>query len=64
MPASTSPRTVAPNTTLVERFVAATPNSAALAAEARALLPSGIAHDGRHLDPYPVYVDHARGPLK
>ena len=53
-----------PNTTLAHSYAAATPGSASLAAEARALLPSGIAHDARHFDPYPIYVDRARGPLK
>ena len=53
-----------PNTTLAQSYAATTQGSAALAAEARALLPSGIAHDARHFDPYPIYVDHARGPLK
>ena len=41
-----------------------TPGSAALAAEARQLLPSGIAHDSRYLDPYSIYVARALGPHK
>jgi glutamate-1-semialdehyde 2,1-aminomutase len=41
-----------------------TPTSARLAAEARAVLPSGITHDSRHLEPYPVYIERAAGPLK
>ena len=41
-----------------------TPGSAALAAEAAVLLPSGIAHDSRYLDPYSVYVNRALGPHK
>ncbi len=41
-----------------------TPSSAQLAAEARELLPSGIAHDSRHLKPYTVYIDRARGSRK
>ncbi len=41
-----------------------TPGSAALSDEAKALLPSGVAHDARHLDPYGIYVERARGPHK
>lgn len=53
-----------PNVSLDDTFQAATPGSAALAQRARTLLPSGIAHDSRRMDPYPVYIDHASGPLK
>ncbi|MGE4043260.1 MAG: aspartate aminotransferase family protein [Acetobacteraceae bacterium] len=53
-----------PNETLLDAYQAMTPGSAALAARARELLPSGLAHDSRHFDPYPLYVDHASGPLK
>lgn len=41
-----------------------TPGSAALAAEARDLFPSGITHDARYLKPYGLYVDKAAGPIK
>jgi glutamate-1-semialdehyde 2,1-aminomutase len=53
-----------PNITLAAAYEAATPGSAALAAKARTLLPSGIAHDSRHFDPYPIYVDRALGANK
>lgn len=53
-----------PNATLTAAYLAMTPGSAALAARARTLLPSGIAHDSRHFDPYPIYVKRAKGPLK
>lgn len=53
-----------PNVSLIETFQSATPGSAELARRARELLPSGIAHDSRRMDPYPVYIDRARGPLK
>jgi glutamate-1-semialdehyde 2,1-aminomutase len=53
-----------PNVSLTETYEAATPGSAELARRARALLPSGIAHDGRKLDPYPIYVARAKGPRK
>ena len=41
-----------------------TRGSAALAEEAKSLLPSGIAHDARHVDPYGIYVERAFGPHK
>jgi glutamate-1-semialdehyde 2,1-aminomutase len=53
-----------PNASLTTAYEAMTPGSAALAAKARALLPSGIAHDGRHFDPYPLYIERASGPVK
>jgi glutamate-1-semialdehyde 2,1-aminomutase len=53
-----------PNATLTEAYEALTPGSAALAAEARGLMPSGLSHDSRHLDPYPLYVRRALGPVK
>lgn len=52
------------NSRIVAEYRARTPGSAALAAEAADLLPSGIAHDGRHIDPYGIYVAHALGPRK
>jgi glutamate-1-semialdehyde 2,1-aminomutase len=53
-----------PNVTLTAAYEAMTPGSAALAAKARELLPSGIAHDSRHFDPYPLYITRALGPVK
>ena len=53
-----------PNATLTAAYEALTPGSAALAARARAVLPSGLAHDSRHFDPYPLYVSRALGPVK
>jgi glutamate-1-semialdehyde 2,1-aminomutase len=38
--------------------------SSKLAAEAREVLPSGIAHDSRYLKPYGVYIERARGSRK
>ena len=53
-----------PNATLTATYEAMTPGSAALAAKARELMPSGMAHDSRHFDPYPLYVPRALGPVK
>ena len=56
--------TALPNATLTAAYEAMTPGSAALSAQARTLLPSGLAHDSRHFDPYPLYVARAKGPVK
>ncbi|HEY6431576.1 MAG TPA: aminotransferase class III-fold pyridoxal phosphate-dependent enzyme [Acetobacteraceae bacterium] len=52
------------NSRIVAAYRSRTPGSAALAREALALLPSGIAHDARHLEPYGIYVERAAGPRK
>ena len=53
-----------PNTTLMETYQAMTPGSAKLAATAKGLMPSGLTHDSRHFDPWPIYVARAQGPVK
>jgi glutamate-1-semialdehyde 2,1-aminomutase len=53
-----------PNTTLAAAYEAMTPGSARLAQKARGLFPSGLTHDSRHFDPYPIYVTHGQGPVK
>ena len=52
------------NSGIVAAYRARTAGSADLAEQARQLLPSGIAHDSRQLDPYSVYVERAMGPHK
>jgi glutamate-1-semialdehyde 2,1-aminomutase len=52
------------NLTIEAAYRDRTPGSAALAAQARSLLPSGITHDGRHLEPYGVYIERGEGPHK
>src|SRR5207244_7236767 len=42
----------------------APPGSAARAATAAQLFPSGITHDSRYIEPYGIYIDHAKGPRK
>ena len=41
-----------------------TPRSAAHAAAAKALLPSGVVHDSRYMQPYSIYVERAAGAHK
>ena len=52
------------NLTIEAAYRDRTPGSAALAAEARTLFPSGITHDGRHLEPYGLYIERGEGPYK
>ncbi len=54
----------ATNSPIVAAYRQRTRRSGELACQAAALLPSGIAHDARHLDPYGVYVARAAGPYK
>jgi glutamate-1-semialdehyde 2,1-aminomutase len=53
-----------PNATILDAYQAMTPGSASLSAAAQKVLPSGLAHDSRNFDPYPLYVARAEGPLK
>ncbi len=41
-----------------------TPKSADRNGEAREIFPSGIVHDSRKTDPYPIYVERAKGARK
>ncbi|MFT5176951.1 MAG: glutamate-1-semialdehyde 2,1-aminomutase [Gammaproteobacteria bacterium] len=52
------------NSQIDSEYRARTPKSFALARAAGQLLPSGIAHDSRHMSPYGIYTDHAKGPRK
>lgn len=50
--------------TILETYRRLHPRSAALAAEARTRLPSGITHDARHAEPFPLYVERSQGAYK
>jgi glutamate-1-semialdehyde 2,1-aminomutase len=52
------------NSAIVASYVASTPGSAAVHARAKGLLPSGIVHDSRQTEPYPLYTKRAAGPRK
>ncbi len=43
-----------------ERFA----QSAELAVRGKQVFPDGVTHDGRHLKPFPIYVEHASGSKK
>jgi glutamate-1-semialdehyde 2,1-aminomutase len=50
--------------TIHDTYRATHPKSLALAERARAAIPGGITHDIRHLTPFPVYIERARGSRK
>ncbi len=48
----------------VTEYAAAFPESARLARVAATTFPDGVTHDGRHLTPFPVYIERAAGSRK
>lgn len=46
---------------IADRYHAEFPNSCRLAQQARRLFPSGVTHDMRYMEPFPVYIDRAKG---
>jgi glutamate-1-semialdehyde 2,1-aminomutase len=49
---------------LVDRYTADFPGSKKRFEEARHIFPCGVTHDTRMMDPFPVYITHAKGPHK
>jgi glutamate-1-semialdehyde 2,1-aminomutase len=49
---------------LTERYAAAFLRSRRLHERARGFFPDGVTHDLRRLEPFPVYIDRARGARK
>ena len=49
---------------VLDTYRALHPKSAALYERARAVIPGGVTHDGRHLVPFPIYVERAQGSKK
>lgn len=52
------------NSRIVAAFEGKTRRSKARHLEARAVFPSGIVHDSRHMKPHPIYVERAKGSRK
>jgi glutamate-1-semialdehyde 2,1-aminomutase len=59
-----TPTAPASSSSLFEEYRRLTGKSAHLAERARQVFPSGITHDSRFLEPYPLYVEHAAGSHK
>ena len=49
---------------ILETFEAMHGGSRRLAEQAGAVFPSGVTHDARAFEPFPIYVDRAQGPRK
>jgi glutamate-1-semialdehyde 2,1-aminomutase len=49
---------------VMDTYRAMHPKSGALYERARNVISGGITHDGRHLNPFPVYIDRALGSRK
>lgn len=49
---------------IAELFAERFSRSAELYEQARVCFPSGVTHDSRYLEPFPVFVDHATGSTK
>ena len=52
------------NSNIVAAYRERTAVSAELTARAKEHLPSGLVHDGRKIDPHPIYVNRAKGSRK
>jgi glutamate-1-semialdehyde 2,1-aminomutase len=50
--------------TIEQEYAETRPKSRALYEAARGSMPSGVAHDGRAITPFPFYVERADGPRK
>jgi glutamate-1-semialdehyde 2,1-aminomutase len=49
---------------LTDRYAAAFPKSKQLFEQAKTVFPGGVTHELRALDPFPVYIDRAKGSHK
>ncbi|MBM3941751.1 MAG: aminotransferase class III-fold pyridoxal phosphate-dependent enzyme [SAR202 cluster bacterium] len=50
--------------TILEEYIAKHQGSAQRYAEASQLFPSGVTHDNRYAEPFPLYMTHGLGPRK
>ena len=50
--------------TILERYKAAFQKHEELAKHAGQIFPDGVTHDGRHADPFPIYIDRTKGSKK
>ncbi|VTR97403.1 aspartate aminotransferase family protein [Tuwongella immobilis] len=56
--------TALPTASILERYHEAFPKSYQRYQEAQTLFPSGVTHDMRYIEPFPVYIDRAKGSRK
>ena len=51
-------------TSISEEYTRRTSRAQRLYARAKEVIPSGVTHDVRYMEPYPIYVERAAGPRK
>jgi len=51
-------------TAILDEYIASHPGSAQRYTEAVRLFPSGVTHDNRYAQPFPLYMTHGTGPKK
>ena len=51
-------------TTIEERYIKLHPKSKILFEEAQGLFPDGVTHDARRMNPFPLYINYAKGCKK
>ena len=51
-------------TPIEQRYIELHPGSAERHDRARDIFPNGVTHDGRRLEPFPIYATHGTGPHK
>ena len=51
-------------THIEQRYIELHPGSAQRYAKAKDIFPDGVTHDGRRLEPFPIYATHGLGPHK
>jgi glutamate-1-semialdehyde 2,1-aminomutase len=56
--------TTAPAKTLADRYLSEFAGSKQRFEQAKGLFPCGVTHDARMMDPFPIYVTHAKGAHK
>jgi glutamate-1-semialdehyde 2,1-aminomutase len=49
---------------LVEQYTVAFPGSKRRFEQAKAIFPTGVTHDTRMMEPFPIYIDRAKGAYK
>ena len=51
-------------TSISEEYTRRTSRAQRLYARAKEVIPSGVTHDVRYMEPYPIYVERAAGPAQ
>ena len=60
----TAASTPGSSSTIDQQRAARMAGSARLHEKARTIFPDGVTHDGRYMEPFPIYCTNAQGPRK